>query len=169
MILTGKTLNAKDAYKIGLVDSVVFQKDLEARIPSIVKSFMENPSPQAGRKKQKRNLQKQFIDNTFWGHWLAFKNARQTTFDTTKGFYPAPLKIIEVLKNSQSAKRVVALSREAKAFGDLVTTPVSKNLIKLFYLNEKYKKLSLPAAENLSFDIQVFNNSLDDQIGIFKS
>ena len=45
--------------------------------------------------------------------------------------------------------REQALDIESSAFAQLAITPISKNLVKVFYLSEKYKKLTVPGAENV--------------------
>ncbi len=45
--------------------------------------------------------------------------------------------------------REKALLVEAKAFSKLAVTDISKNLVKVFYLSEKYRKLSIPASEKI--------------------
>jgi 3-hydroxyacyl-CoA dehydrogenase/enoyl-CoA hydratase/3-hydroxybutyryl-CoA epimerase len=61
--------------------------------------------------------------------------------ESTKGFYPAPLKILEHLESSAGKRRSSYLSREAKAFAELTQTSQAKNLQHVFFLHDESKKL----------------------------
>jgi 3-hydroxyacyl-CoA dehydrogenase/enoyl-CoA hydratase/3-hydroxybutyryl-CoA epimerase len=56
-----------------------------------------------------------------------------------RGHYPAPLKAIEVAGRGFDA--------EARGFGEICVTSQCKNLIRVFFLREKYSKLRLPGGE----------------------
>jgi len=58
----------------------------------------------------------------------------------TKGHYPAPLKIIELLENHSGKSRSVYLEKESSFFGELAQTKQSENLINLFFLHDNSKK-----------------------------
>ncbi len=58
----------------------------------------------------------------------------------TRGNYPAPLRILEVVDRAWNQRREKALDLEAKAFGELWATPESKNLVGLFFLSEEAKR-----------------------------
>jgi 3-hydroxyacyl-CoA dehydrogenase len=58
----------------------------------------------------------------------------------SKGKYPAPLKILELLAEIHGLEVEEALKREAKGFAVLAVTPISKRLIELFQLSESVKK-----------------------------
>jgi 3-hydroxyacyl-CoA dehydrogenase/enoyl-CoA hydratase/3-hydroxybutyryl-CoA epimerase len=59
----------------------------------------------------------------------------------TKGFYPAPLKILEVLEKGANKNRSDYLAMEAQAFAELSQTIQSKNLQHIFFLTDNSKKL----------------------------
>ena len=79
---------------------------------------------------------------------IVFKKAREGVMQKTRGVYPAPLEAIDVIQQTggsygerlRGAERDRALQREAKGFGKLAATEVSKNLIGLFFLTEDVKK-----------------------------
>src|SRR5262249_38961673 len=53
--------------------------------------------------------------------------------------YPAPLKAIEAVQASLGNSKK-GYAKEASLFGELAVTPISKNLIRIFYWNEAIKK-----------------------------
>lgn len=149
MILTGKTLNGQEAYKTGLVDRLFPRTNIEHYLREFIEE-MALPNSGARKRRKKQNWQKAFLDRTFIGQAISFRAAEKSVLDSTKGFYPAPLKAVWVLMRTQGFSRKDALSIEAKAFGELVITDISKNLIKLFYLTEQCKKFMPSGAENIT-------------------
>lgn len=71
-----------------------------------------------------------------------FKQARKNVLKETRGNYPAPLAALELLEQTLSLSVEQSLAREAEIIGKLIVTPVSKNLIHVFHLNEAAKKSS---------------------------
>ena len=136
LILTGKSLDGKRAKKIGLVDKVVPVEFLEEKAIAWAQELAKT--------KKKRTYETHFkdrlLENVPGGKWVIFDQAKKQVMKQTKGNYPAPLKIIEVLKKTYGGDLEKGLKVEAKAFTDLVTTPESKCLIGIFYLQEKVKK-----------------------------
>ncbi len=118
IILPGKTVSAEKARQIGLVDEVVAPVALrEAAVAAI-------HSPR-GRKGAPTRIMDPIIK-------LA---ARRKVARRTGGHYPAPLRALDVIGRGYEA--------EARALGELVVTPVCRNLVRVFFLREKYAKLKL--------------------------
>ncbi|NCN41494.1 fatty acid oxidation complex subunit alpha FadJ [bacterium] len=145
MMLTGKNIRPAKAPKIGLVSLVIPEAifDDECRKlghqlasgkvpfkahqkPSIVKSLSTDPS--------------HILQNYWAGRRVVFQQAKATVVKQTRGNYPAPFRILEVVEKAWGKKRDEALDLEAAAFADLWATPESKNLVGLFFLNESAKK-----------------------------
>jgi 3-hydroxyacyl-CoA dehydrogenase/enoyl-CoA hydratase/3-hydroxybutyryl-CoA epimerase len=63
----------------------------------------------------------------------------------TRGKYPAPLRILDILPEVLSSSIDDALNVEARGLGDLIVTEVSKNLIHVFRLSEATKKTPVDA------------------------
>lgn len=116
IIVPGKTLDAKRALKVGLVDAVVPEIALRNAAVKALK-----PRPRS---------------TPAWPpDFLVRSIARQRTLAQTRGHYPAPLRAIEVAGRGYDG--------EAKALGEMAATPVAKNLIRVFFLREKYSKLKV--------------------------
>jgi 3-hydroxyacyl-CoA dehydrogenase/enoyl-CoA hydratase/3-hydroxybutyryl-CoA epimerase/3-hydroxyacyl-CoA dehydrogenase/enoyl-CoA hydratase/3-hydroxybutyryl-CoA epimerase/enoyl-CoA isomerase len=62
----------------------------------------------------------------------------------TRGQYPAPLAILELLVDSAGDPLATACDKEAAAFAQLFGSPVNRALINVFFLRERMKR---PAAE----------------------
>ena len=73
---------------------------------------------------------------------IIFQKARENVLKKTKGFYQAPLKILDVMEAGQMKGRAGYLSSESQAFGELCVSEQSKNLQHIFFMAEGAKKYS---------------------------
>lgn len=135
MILTGKQVRNKPAVKMGLADALLPAE----RMKELAPEYLLNKK--TGKKKTlKEEVQTAAMEN-FLTRRIIFQKAREKVMETTKGFYPSPLKILEVLESAASKNRSDALSLEAQAFAELSQSVQSKNLQHLFFLDDQTKKL----------------------------
>jgi 3-hydroxyacyl-CoA dehydrogenase / enoyl-CoA hydratase / 3-hydroxybutyryl-CoA epimerase len=146
MILTGSPIAGTAAFKVGLVDRLFPQSTLAADVRAFAESLFDKPIGNKFRRKPKKGLEG-FLDNNVMGQIVIFTEAKKNVMNATKGFYPAPLRAIDLVKTTRRFDRQDALNLEAEVFSQLAVTPISKNLVKLFYLTEKFKKLSYPNGE----------------------
>jgi len=139
LILTGKSLNSRKAKRVSLVEEVYPKENLLKMAP---KHFKGN------RKKQgfKDTIEHLASDN-FLSRKIIFQKARENVLKQTKGFYQAPLKILDVMEAGMMKGRSSYLSSEAQAFGELCVGEQSKNLQHLFFLMEGSKKYNGPKSE----------------------
>lgn len=70
----------------------------------------------------------------------------------TKGHYPAPEKIIQVVKTGVEKGAKAGYEAEAKAFGELVMTPESAALRSLFFATTSLKNETGSSAKPLKFN-----------------
>ena len=147
MILSGKPVDGAKALKTGLIDALVPEQGLEASVTKFIAKIHKGkiPSDKYKRKKKKKGMAA-FVADSFIVQRLTFRQSKKSVLKLTKGFYPAPLKIVDLIAKTYHAKRDKGLELEAKAFGELAITPISKNLVQVFYLSEKYKKLTVKDA-----------------------
>lgn len=69
-----------------------------------------------------------------------FKKTKQEVMKKTRGLYPAPLKILDVIRTSFDKGLPAGYEAEAQAFGELAMTPQSKGLTSLFFGQTTCKK-----------------------------
>ncbi|MCK5364603.1 MAG: fatty acid oxidation complex subunit alpha FadJ, partial [Gammaproteobacteria bacterium] len=67
------------------------------------------------------------------GRQLFFARVHRQTVDKTRGNYPAPERILEVVRKGLEQDRVNGFAAEARAFGDLVVSPQSRALVRMFF------------------------------------
>ncbi|MDN4503715.1 fatty acid oxidation complex subunit alpha FadJ [Alteromonadaceae bacterium BrNp21-10] len=133
MMLTGKQLRPKQAKKCGLVDDVV-PKSVLLDVAAIY-AAKGKPKPQP----VKLNLVGKVLEKTPFGRQLLFKQARKQTVGKTRGNYPAPERIIDVIE-AGVGNIVKGYKLESHYFGNLVMTPESKQLRNIFFATTEMKK-----------------------------
>ncbi|MBI5143514.1 MAG: enoyl-CoA hydratase/isomerase family protein [Candidatus Omnitrophica bacterium] len=139
MILAGELVPGKDGLRYGLLDRLFPDNMLIEDSMEFVRGLLDRSI--TVRRKQKKTLLNIFLEDTPLGRAILFSQARKNVLNKTKGFYPAPLKAIEVIKRTYGKNSRKGSLIESVAFSELAITEVSKNLIKVFYLNEEFKKL----------------------------
>ena len=139
LILTGKTLDARRAQKIGLID--------ERMHPNVLlRRARELSGEAAGGKRPDRELSLQNRLMSGPARRLVLKKAREGVMKETRGAYPAPLRALEVVDEGLSLSVERQLEIEADAVADLIVGDVSKNLIHVFHLMEDAKKAAPTAS-----------------------
>jgi 3-hydroxyacyl-CoA dehydrogenase / enoyl-CoA hydratase / 3-hydroxybutyryl-CoA epimerase len=148
MIVSSSLINSSAAFKCGLVDRLYPSVGLAQRVREFVEEIAVEPKGRIFKPVVFKGFQA-FLEKNPLGQMVVFKETIKSIQKVTKGFYPAPLKALEVIRRTQYLPREQALDIESSAFAELAITPISKNLVKVFYLTEKYKKLTVQGAENV--------------------
>lgn len=133
MILTGRQIKGKNALKMGLADAVLPVERMRELAPQYL-------TKQSKQKSVKEELERAAMNNFFIRKKI-FKTAREQVMKTTRGFYPAPLKILETLELGAGKGRQDYLAMESQAFAELSQSNQSKNLQHIFFLTDNSKKL----------------------------
>lgn len=135
IILAGKTLAAKPALKCGMIDDIVPREYLVEKARQKILA--------EGRKLRERSssLLKTLTNLGPVANLIAGRVEKQV-LKKTRGHYPAVLKALEVVTRgiSRSLEESFALEREAMI--ELGQTEVARNLIRIFFLQERAKKLT---------------------------
>ncbi|MEW9798126.1 fatty acid oxidation complex subunit alpha FadJ [Alteromonas sp. CYL-A6] len=134
MMLTGAPARAKQAKKYGIVDDMVPYSVLM----KVAEQFALKPKPQ--REAPQKGLVNKLLETTGPGRSFLFRKAREQTMRKTKGNYPAPGYIIDVIETGMSDGMKAGLKAEAQAFGKLVMTPESYQLRQIFFATTEMKK-----------------------------
>ena len=135
IILGGKTPGAKHARKLGMVDDVAPRELLLRAARSLMK-----------RGKRPRSFAHSAPVNALLNTVIAPK-ARRSVLEKTHGQYPALLKALEVvIKGAGSGSESHSLAREREAVAELIQLDSTKNLLRLFFLQERARKFSVPGA-----------------------
>lgn len=143
--MRGRGIDAKRAERLGLLDRAVAHAELRLRAVELLRELQGGKRPS----RRKASFSEWLLTRNPVGRAVLFSQARKGVLSQTKGHYPAPLAIIDVLRRGRrSRKRSFEL--EAAYAKELLTGEVSKNLVHLFFLNEAAKKNPGAEAEPVS-------------------
>ena len=148
MILTGKSVYAKKAKKIGLADDVTYKETLLSAALARAKKSIGKPVPHTVR--AKRPLITTLLESNPLTKLIIYQQAEKNILRETHGNYPAPLAALEAVRYGLRTGMAAGLQNEARLLGTLAPTDVSKNLIAIFYLNELLKKDPHPSPQTIS-------------------
>jgi len=132
LILTGSNVRAKKAKRMGLVNEV-FAKERLLEMAKL--QLFLRP-----KKLKRSEAIEKMIMNQLLVRKFIFKKARESVLEKTKGFYQAPLKILNVIEAGSACNRKSGLAKEAAGFTELALSEQSKNLRHIFFLVEGTKK-----------------------------
>lgn len=141
MILTGRSVSSRKARRIGLVDEVARHDRFEEEARSFLREIL---SGRAGRGGRRKPLSERLLEETVPGRKLLFSMARKRTEKEAGDQYPAPLRALEVVERTYGRQLDRALELEAQALAELSQTEESRNLVRLFLLQQRTKR-AIPA------------------------
>jgi 3-hydroxyacyl-CoA dehydrogenase / enoyl-CoA hydratase / 3-hydroxybutyryl-CoA epimerase len=136
LILAGKTVPGKSALKLGLADALLPDGAFLRLTRDFARQRLDQPRRRDGRPDWKELL----LERNPLGRRIVFDQARKKTLEETHGHYPAPLRAIEVVRVGVEDGMAAGFDAEARAIGELATSPVAKHLIHVFQLMERAKK-----------------------------
>ncbi len=132
MMLTGRGLRPKKARKVGLVDQVVPRRHLlrAARLLAL------DPP---GRKKS--GMKSKLLSSAPARNLLAAQMAKKVAQKAPKAHYPAPYAIIDLWKK-HAGDPAGMYEAEARSIAELMCTDTSRNLVRVFMLQDTLKGLA---------------------------
>jgi 3-hydroxyacyl-CoA dehydrogenase/enoyl-CoA hydratase/carnithine racemase len=152
---TGKSIYARPAEKMGLVDEVVANiRSDERRMESVAE---ENVIRIAKNRVLEISTGKKLRNQVTFGEKVLRKlqclplvrslilwGAREGVFIATGGHYPAPLAMIDVIaKGFSQPEKKACLEVEVPVFTKLAVSPLAKRLMRIFFAKENAKKMKL--------------------------
>ena len=133
MMLTGRTLSASAARGIGLVDKVVESAMLVDAAVALLQRGVQRPFKQRFMGWATNTLLARKI--------LAPMLVKQVARKAPKAHYPAPYALISAWERSGGAGIQGRIAAEKRAVVKLASTPTAKNLIRVFFLQERLKSV----------------------------
>ncbi|MFT3991322.1 MAG: 3-hydroxyacyl-CoA dehydrogenase NAD-binding domain-containing protein [Luteolibacter sp.] len=134
LILAGKILPAIAAKRKGIVDAVVPQENLE----TFALTFL---------KREKRQLKRHWIFHNKPAVALIRRKVGASLYQKTRNLYPGPLAALDVVTQSVLTTRSASLQNERTAIAHLAPLPETRQLLRLFFLQENAKKQRVNSAE----------------------
>ncbi|RFC63564.1 fatty-acid oxidation protein subunit alpha [Fulvimarina endophytica] len=131
MMLTGKSMRAKKAKSIGLVDAVVEERHVASAVTAALRGELGSKS--GGIKSQAFGFKP--------ARSLAARQMRKKTAEKApKSTYPAPYKLIDLWEEHGGSPRSMQ-EAELQSFAELIESETSRNLVRVFFLREKMRGL----------------------------
>ncbi len=140
LILTGRPVDAKKAYCLGLVDAAVPERQMYRAAKTIIKN----------KKSPRRATWREKLFNLPGLKELLAKKMRAmlTAKRVSQKHYPAPYAAIDnwldVNVNTEAA-----FEREAESIGKLMVTDTARNLLRVFFLQEQLKSFAKDIKSNI--------------------
>lgn len=137
-ISSGKQWNAEAAMKIGAVDAVMSEENLDEFGEEFMLNLINGKMPWKERKVEKKSPLR------------LSKVEQMMAFETSKGFvgaiagknYPAPVTAIKAMEKGATLGRDEALKFECEAFVKMASTDVAQCLVQVFLGDQYLKKVS---------------------------
>lgn len=134
LISSGRTISPYEAFSLKLVDKILPESQL---LDEAVKFLKKHPRKRKYPHSLKNLLFKYF---PLSGSLMKYFSYQAIKKKVSFAHYPAPYKATEVAIKSLSLNLDKALKYESEVFSSLAITRTAKNLIRLFFLDEEYKK-----------------------------
>lgn len=131
LMLSGRSINARTARRMGLVDYALPERHLKSAARSLI---MHPPAPHRPSKTQA------FTNHALARPVLARVFRHQVSKKANPAHYPAPYALIDIWREHAGHERAM-LHAEADSVSRLITGSTAQNLIRVFTLQEQMKNL----------------------------
>lgn len=139
MILTSRTVRARKAYQMGLVDELVHPAIL-ADVAMDRARKLADGGLAARRRPKDRGATGMLLEDNPIGRAIVFRKARDGVLAKTQGNYPAPLAALRAVQARYERGREAGYREEARAFGEMAMSDESRQLVFLFFATTALKK-----------------------------
>lgn len=136
LMLTGRTLNARRARKLGLIDRAVPRRHLDEAARRFARGGMERRKP---------GLQAKALSHGATRPLVAAVLRREVGKRASEAHYPAPYALIDLWRR-HGGDEAAMYRAEARSIAGLLTTETSRNLVRMFKLQERLKALGRHAS-----------------------
>jgi 3-hydroxyacyl-CoA dehydrogenase / enoyl-CoA hydratase / 3-hydroxybutyryl-CoA epimerase len=132
LMLTGKTIDARKAKALGLVDAVTEERHVRNAVKDAVFGRLKRARP---------GILNEILNFAPVRGLLASRMRSEAAKAAPRENYPAPYALIE-LWEKHGGDKAAMLKAEKTSFANLMVTSTAQNLIRVFFLREQMKKLA---------------------------
>ncbi|MFZ5733032.1 MAG: 3-hydroxyacyl-CoA dehydrogenase NAD-binding domain-containing protein [Pseudomonadota bacterium] len=132
MMLTGRTIDARKARSLGLVDAVTQERHVLSAVRDAIFGRL---------KRARRSPLIGLLNAGPLRGFLANRMRGEAAKAAAKEHYPAPYALIDLWEKHRG-DRAAMLKAEIASFATLMVTPTAQNLIRVFFLREQMKALA---------------------------
>lgn len=137
LILSGKTISAQRALRIGLADRVADHTRFEEEVESFLADVLSGAQRPGGRR---RSVLQRLVERSALGRRFLFSTARRRIAARSAGHYPAPLRALEMIEETCSMSPDAAFEVEARTLGELAAGEVSRGLVRVFLISQAARR-----------------------------
>ncbi|HMQ11648.1 MAG TPA: 3-hydroxyacyl-CoA dehydrogenase NAD-binding domain-containing protein [Oligoflexia bacterium] len=154
VILTGKRIDAKKAYRMQLVDDVLPQTQL---LDFAQRLILEGKHILPKKKKPSLTEKVMLVlqNNAAFRQKVIYPKAKSSILKNTQGFYPAPLTALEVIEKTYQKRSSIPYDIEAQGLAKLLSSDVCKYLVQLFLDIEAKKKVEFTSKASTIKEVAV--------------
>jgi 3-hydroxyacyl-CoA dehydrogenase/enoyl-CoA hydratase/3-hydroxybutyryl-CoA epimerase len=138
MILTGRSVRARRALQMGLVDEMVHPAILRDIALDRARALSANTLRPS--RTHSRGPTSFLLESNPIGRSVVFKKARESVMEKTHGHYPAPLAALDAVQAGYARGFDEGLREESRLFGEMAMTDVSRQLVFLYFASNSLKK-----------------------------
>ncbi len=146
LILAGKTVKARKALALGLIDEAcpapILRRVAVERARALADGTLKPRRPMPRKPSGMLAAQALLLESNPFGRSVLFSKAREQLLKKTRGNYPAPELALEAIKVGAAQGMAAGLAAEATAFGKLAVSEVSKRLVEIFFAQTAMKRES---------------------------
>lgn len=132
MMLTGKTIDARRAKSLGLVEAVTQERHVRGAVKDAIFGRL---------RPRKQGVLAKIMNFGPVRGILASRMRAEARKAAPQEHYPAPYALVDLWKKN-GGDRAAMLNAEKTSFANLMVTPTAQNLIRVFFLREQMKKLA---------------------------
>jgi 3-hydroxyacyl-CoA dehydrogenase/enoyl-CoA hydratase/3-hydroxybutyryl-CoA epimerase len=132
MMLTGKSLDARSAKAAGLVDAVTEERHVRNAVRAAVSGELKAAHP---------GIMVSLFSYGPARRLLAARMRAEAQKSADPAHYPAPYALIDLWEKS-GGDRAAMLAGEIKSFAHLIVSETAQNLIRVFFLRDRLKKIA---------------------------
>jgi 3-hydroxyacyl-CoA dehydrogenase / enoyl-CoA hydratase / 3-hydroxybutyryl-CoA epimerase len=132
LMLTGKTIDARKAKSLGLIDAVAQERHVRNAVKDAVFGRLKPARP---------GVLNTILNSGPARGFLASRMRAEAAKAAAPGHYPAPYALID-LWEKHGGDKAAMLAAEKSSFAHLMVTPTAQNLIRVFFLRDQMKKLA---------------------------
>jgi 3-hydroxyacyl-CoA dehydrogenase/enoyl-CoA hydratase/3-hydroxybutyryl-CoA epimerase len=130
LMLTGKTIDARRAKSLGLVDAITQERHVRNAVKDAVFGRLKRSKP---------GLLTTVLNAGPSRGFLASRMRTEAAKAASPEHYPAPYGLID-LWEKHGGDKAAMLAAEKSSFAHLMVTPTAQNLIRVFFLRDQMKK-----------------------------
>ena len=146
LILAGKTVRVRKALSLGIVDEAcpapLLRQVAAERARALADGSLVPKRPMARKPAGMAAAQQALLESNPLGRAVLFSKAKEQLLRKTRGNYPAPEQALEAIRIGAARDMAAGLAAEARGFGQLAVSDVSKRLVEIFFAQTAMKRES---------------------------